>query len=433
MPDNKTVQNDLWNLISTFKGRVGYYDSFSSITHLFFLKYLVSYSDRFDNLTINSYKALTNFKRKLDTAKNGGEPLLISDFSDLFYTLDSEKLLSDMKLVDSLRKYDELFRNVDSQRALLRALEDINFESDNDFIGNFFELLVQECSRDARMTGESVSSKSLRDLSAALLNVSAEDDFLNCFSGYSSITLNIKDYKRYTGYEINKSTFMVSKMLLIMRGFKNTYLYNEDFLMSNVHESADKVFSDGPISMKYDNPVVQRELNVNTKDGDLLILYKVLDSIKVGGLGVIAVPGRVLFSDSNSYKDMRNKYVVNGLKGVISLPPLWSGTFVPTNLLVVEKGYKGNITFIDAKDLGINNRNNVNLREEDIKQIVDAFNQQTIIDNFSISVDRDKVVEKSNWQPNTYINYVSENEYRDIKEIDSELNSLYKELMDNIK
>jgi type I restriction-modification system DNA methylase subunit len=60
--------------------------------------------------------------------------------------------------------------------------------------------------------------------------------------------------------------------------------------------------------MKYDNPLVTKQpwfKEINTKDGDLLILYKVLDSIKEGGRAVIAVPGRVLFSNHPSYEKLR--------------------------------------------------------------------------------------------------------------------------------
>ena len=425
----------IWNLFDILRGTVGYYDLYSSATHLIFLKYLVSYSDRLDTLNVESFKALASFKRKYDNAKNGTEPLETGDINELFHVLDSNYVFHDMKLSDSIRTYDEIFRNQMYQRRILMALEEVDFESDNDFLGSFFEYLVMECGRDARMTGESVTSKSIRELVSALLSVNKNDRFLNCFSGFSSITLNIKEFGTYTGYEINQRTFIVSKMLLIMRGMEYANIINEDFLISDTHESANKIFSDGPISMKYDNPGLQYYFNVKTKDADLLILYKVLDSLMMNGTAAIVVPGKVLFSENNSFKEMRDKFVDNGIKALIALPPLWSGLSIPTNLLIVEKGYTGDVEFVDAKDFGskMKGRTNVVLSSEEVSRIVEAVNNKETINNFCVSASRQKVKEVNSWQPHQYIEMVPANSFRDINEIDTELDSLYEELKNNLK
>lgn len=425
----------VWNLFDSLRGTVGYYDLYSSATHLLFLKYLVSYSDRFDTLNVESFKALATFKRKYDNAKNGFEPLEEKDIKDLFNILDSNYLFHDMKLSDSIRTYDEIFRNQMNQRHILMALDEVDFESDDDFLGSFFEYLIMECARDARRTGVAVTSKSLRELAAGLLAVNKDDRFLNCFSGFSSITLNIKEFGTYTGYEINQRTFIVSKMLLIMRGIDYARIINEDFLISDTHESADKIFADGPIGMKYSNPGLQHYFNVKTKDADLIILYKVLDSLKKSGTAVIVVPSKVLFSENNSYKEMRNKFVNSGLKAVIALPALWPGLSIPTNLLVVEKGYDGNIEFVNAKDFGSRVKGNANvvLSNDEILRIIEAVNDEKSENNFCASSERERVREINSWQPNQFIEMVPEVNFRDTKDIDSELNSLYEQLKNNLK
>ena len=432
MAINERYSRQLYRLFDALLLSVGFYDLYSNATHLLFLKYLITYSDRLPNLTIDSFKALITFKRKYDNAKTGFEPLNSFDLRDLFLQLDKDSVFSDMRLSDSFSTYDVVFRDRASQKMILQALDDVDFESEKDFVGDFLELLVIECSRDAKMTGESVTGKSLRELSGDLLNVTTDDIFLNCFSGFSSITLNIKNFKQYIGFELNQKTFIVSKMLLTMRGMTNSTVINEDFLEADTKEIADKAFSDGPLSIKYYDLPIKEYFGVKTKDADLLILYKVLDSLKKGGTAVIAVPGRVLFSESGTYKQMREIFANEGLKAVISLPPLWSSTLIPTNLLVVERGYTGEVVFVNAKDFGTKSKNNIILSHFEIDEIVSTIKNHTQKSNFSATIERNKVIENNDWLPGKYIEFVSDNELTNFNKINTELFDLYEELKNNL-
>lgn len=432
MAINEKHSKQLYRLLDALLLSVGFYDLYSNATHLLFLKYLITYADKLPNLTIDSLKALITFKRKYDNAKNGFEQLNAFDLRDLFTQLDRDFVFSDLRLNDSFSTYEALFRNKANQRMIIQALEDVDFEAEKDFIGDFFELLVTECSHDAKMTGESVTGKSLRELSSELLNVTPEDTFLNCFSGFSSMTLSIKDFKQYIGFELNQKTFIVSKMLLVMRGIVNSLVINEDFLETSTKEMADKIFSDGPLSMKYNSLPIQEYFGTKTKDGDLLILYKVLDSLKKDGTAVIAIPGRVLFSESVTYRQMREIFVKEGLKAVISLPPLWSSTLIPTNLLVVERGYGGRIVFVNAIDLGLKSKNNTILSQFEINRIVSAIKNNIEEKNFSAVVEREKVIEVNNWLPSRYIEFALDSETNDLNQIKVELFDLYEKLKNNL-
>ena len=173
---------------------------------------------------------------------------------------------------------------------------------------------------------------------------------------------------------------------------------------------------------------------LQTKDGNLLILYKVLDSIRFNGTAVIAVPGKVLFSNHPSYIELRRRYLVEGLKAVVSLPPLWSGTVINTNLLVVEKGYNGPVEFIDAQNIGTKDRaRNVVLSKDDIDKIYDAYKNQIEIPGFSRLVKHMEINEKDSWQPTLFVEPIIERTTKNIEDIDAELNSLYEELKNNLK
>lgn len=432
------TQKQIFDLFNSLRGNVGYYNLFSNAVHLIFLKYLISFSDRFENLGIESYKAISAFKRKYDIARNGGEPLQQWDVDNLIRTLDSEYLFKDIRLSDSLRVYDTLFCDTSNQRAILRFLDDIDVEFSEEFLANFFEVLIQRCSRDVRATGESITSKYLREIAVKLLDIKPVDTVLNCFAGFSTLALSTPKDIHYIGYELNADAYVISKMLLTMLGVDYPEVYNQDFLLSETKECANKVFCDGPINMRYGNHYLMEfapwAKGLKTKEGNLLILYKVLDSIKSGGVAAIAVPGKVLFSNHPSYIELRKNYLNSGLKAVISLPPLWSGTAINTNLLVVEKGYNGPVEFIDAQNIGIKDRmRNVVMSEDDINKIYDAYKNQSNIPGFSRLVKHVEINEKESWQPALFVESVVEKEIRSVEDIDSELNSLYEELRNNLK
>ena len=134
-------QRQMFDLFDSLRGSVGYYNLFSNAIHLIFLKYLMSFSDRFENLGLESYKAISAFKRKYDIARNGGEPLEPWDVDELIRTLDSEYVFKDIRLSDSLRVYDTLFGDRANQRIILRILDEIDVEFSEEFLVNFFEVL----------------------------------------------------------------------------------------------------------------------------------------------------------------------------------------------------------------------------------------------------------------------------------------------------
>ncbi len=437
MTQDTKVQKQVWSLFDSLRGSVGYYNFYSNVIHLIFLKYLISYGDRFENFGVESFRATAAFKRKYDNARSGVESLTPSDIRDLFKALDSEHVFGDVELSDFLSGYNSLFGDRTNQRMIIKTLEDVDIEYSREFLTSFLEYIIQQSARDVRMTGESVTNKSLRQLAVNILDIKETDTVLNCFSGFSTLMFSMKEYGQYLGYEINVDSYVISKMLLTMLGVHNFNIVNQDFLMSDTHQIAEKVFSDGPLNMRCEDFMFKGAHwadGLKTKDGNLLILYKVLDSIKEGGTAAIAVHGKVLFSNHPSYTELRKKYIDNGLKAVISLPPLWSGTIVNTNLLIVKKGYKGQVQFVDAQKLGIVDRQkNYSLQENDISMIVDTLNNEKEVDGFSKLVDSKEVEKIDAWQPSRYVVVEPKQTVKDIKEIDSELDSLYAELRNNLK
>ncbi len=425
-------KRQLFRLVDALRIKMGAYNLYSNIVYLLFLKYVASCTDKLELSSVESYKIISIFKRKYDLARVGNEPLRFEDIYEVLSALDKDLKLGNLHFTDAAKNYYEMFSDESVQRDILRVLDEFDFDLNSDLLDDFFELVIQRCAVDVRKTIEFVTNKSLRLLAKQLLEVSENDVYLDCYSGFSSTLFDIENYGSYIGYEINLETALVSKMNLMIRQKNNYDIRVENFLEANTHAIADKVFSDGPISMVGNMPYLCNQFYIKTNDLDVLSIFKVFDSLKENGRAVITVPGKVLFSSSKGYIYLRKHLTENGLKAVVSLPSLWSRTAINTNLLVIEKGYNGDVEFIDAKNSGVLDRRFVTIPLDTIQKIAICIKEKANIPSFAKSVDYRDVICQGTWVPKNYIEVEIENNYREVKDIDHELKQLYLELKNNL-
>ena len=123
------------------------------------------------------------------------------------------------------------------------------------------------------------------------------------------------------------------------------------------------------------------------RNGDYAFFLHLIASLNSRGKGAIIMPHGVLFR-VNREAEIRRNLIRRGLiKGIIGLPPnLFYGTGIPACILVIDKenaSARSGIFMIDASrgftKYGPKNR----LREQDIHKIVDTFNKQTELPNYS--------------------------------------------------
>jgi len=136
------------------------------------------------------------------------------------------------------------------------------------------------------------------------------------------------------------------------------------------------------------------------KNGDYAFLLHILKSLKSTGKAAVILPHGVLFR-GNAEADIRRNLIRQGyIKGIIGLPAnLFYGTGIPACIIVIDKaGAKARlenpvsgIFMIDAskgfKKDGPKNR----LRDQDIHQIVDVFNNQLTTARYSRMVSFDEI------------------------------------------
>lgn len=159
------------------------------------------------------------------------------------------------------------------------------------------------------------------------------------------------------------------------------------------------------------------------KNGDFAYLLHIIRSLKRNGKGACILPHGVLFR-GNAEAEIRKNIIKKGyVKGIIGLPAnLFYGTGIPAAIIVIDKENANNrkgIFMINAGKGFIKDGNKNRLREQDIHQIADVFNNQREILGYSKMV---SVTEIENNEFNLNIpRYIDSMEKEDIQDIEAHL------------
>lgn len=428
MGEKNTQQ--IWSFLNRLRGIVGYYNFYSRAIKLLFIKYLLTFSDQLDIKEIQSYKAISEFKRKYDEARNGVFVIGKEDVIDLMTSVEFLKKDSNVRLADIAEDLNFLY-DEKTQKDVIISLDAFVLKNDGESIREIIDCLLYNSYNDVSKTGSFITSKALRKICMGLLDVKSDEIYMDCYAGFSSSLTEVKEMGRYIGYEINNEAALISVLTCIMMGIPEFEIKNEDYLFADTDKKADKVLSDVIFGYKREYSDLAKKYGVTTKDVDVLSFYKSYYSTKENGSVVLAVPGKFLFSTAKAYVDLRNRVTKEGLRAVVSLPPLWQGTSAGTNLVYIDKSYRGDIEFINA----------TKMRFGDKRESFEIFNTGNVIsavkeywigegENNCVSVDM--VLAQNTWIPDRYVNTEKKKDYRPVSEIDEELSSLYEQLRQNL-
>lgn len=138
------------------------------------------------------------------------------------------------------------------------------------------------------------------------------------------------------------------------------------------------------------------------KNGDYAFLLHILTSLNSTGKGAVILPHGVLFRGNAEARIRENLLKQGYIKGIIGLPAnLFYGTGIPACIIVIDKASAAarafsasgaaadsqqSVFMIDASRGFIKDGNKNRLREQDIHQIVDAFNREQELPRYSRKV-----------------------------------------------
>lgn len=134
----------------------------------------------------------------------------------------------------------------------------------------------------------------------------------------------------------------------------------------------------------------------------LCFIQHILWSLKDNGKAAIVVPTGFITAQSGIEKKIRQTIVDNHwLKGVVSMPSnIFANTGTNVSVLFIDKSNKdGKVMLLDASKLGTKIKDGKNqktvLNNDEVKKIEDTFINSEVVEDFSVQVTYDEIIEKN--------------------------------------
>ena len=180
-----------------------------------------------------------------------------------------------------------------------------------------------------------------------------------------------------------------------------------DFIVSNPPFKMD--FSDyqGSLNTKENNQRFFAGIpKVPNKATDKMAIYSlflqhIIFSLNAKGKAAVVVPTGFITAQAGIDKAIRQKLVEERmLAGVVSMPSnIFATTGTNVSILFMDKSNQGEVVLIDASGLGETVKDGKNqktvLTAEEENQIIEVFNNKQAVDDFSVVVSYDQIVNKN--------------------------------------
>ena len=337
--------------------------------------------------------------------------------------------------------------------AVLKGVAGLGFgqfhENKIDLFGDAYEFLISNYAANAgKSGGEFFTPQSVSRLIAQLAMHKQErvNKIYDPACGSGSLLLQAKKHfdahiieDGFFGQEINHTTYNLARMNMFLHNINydkfNIALGNT---LINPHFGDDKPFdaivSNPPYSVKWigtDDPTLINDdrfapagvLAPKSKADFAFMLHALSYLSARGRAAIVCFPG--IFYRRGAEQKIRQYLLDNNyVETVISLAPnLFYGTSIAVNIMVLSKHKTDNKTqFIDASKLFKQQTNTNILTDENIEQIMAAFDSKKNIDYFAQSVAYDKIAENDyNLSVSAYVEPEDTREKINITQLNAEL------------
>jgi type I restriction enzyme M protein len=328
-----------------------------------------------------------------------------------------------------------------------------------DVIGNAYEYLIKHfAAGSGKSAGEFYTPPEVSDLLSIILEPQEGDDICDPACGSGSLLMkcgkqirtNFDGSKKYAlfGQESIGSTWSLAKMNMFLHGEDNhkiewgdtirnpklidkktSGLLHFDIVTANPPFSLEKWGHEDADKDKYGR--FHRAIPPKTK-GDYAFISHMIETLKpvTGRMGVV-VPHGVLFRGSTEGKIRQQLIDENLLDTVIGLPDkLFFGTGIPAAILIFKKQKSDdNVLFIDASRAFKSNKNQNQLTEDNINNIIDAFKARKTQDKYAYLATREEIAENDyNLNIPRYVDTFEEEAEIDLNEVRNERLTLQNQL-----
>ncbi len=312
---------------------------------------------------------------------------------------------------------------------LCQLLEDFNDPELNlrpsrvgnlDIIGNAYEFLIRNfASGSGKKAGEFYTPPEISELIALLVNPKANDQICDPTCGSGSLLMKCgkliqkhygpNNHYQLFGQEAIGSTWALAKMNMFLHGEDKHQIEWGDtlrepkLLLNGQLQKFDVVVANPPFSLDkwgHDEAVkkdtfqrFKHGIPPSTKADYAFILHMITTMKPDTGRMAVVVPAGVLFRKGSEAKIRENLVKENLLSAVIRLPEkLFYGTTIGAVILFFQNQKPDhNILFIDATKGFKDNKSQNLLRQEDITEILNSFNNRKNIPNYAYLASQEEV------------------------------------------
>ncbi|MCI1581085.1 MAG: type I restriction-modification system subunit M [Clostridium beijerinckii] len=380
----------------------------------------------------------------------------VKDFRGVFNDIN----LGDSRLGNSTNERAKSLNNI------VKLVDSIEYKGNDgkDILGEIYEYLIGQFAASAgKKGGEFYTPHQVSKVLAKVVTEGVEksDELFTVYDptmGSGSLLLTVGQElpkgtpMKYYGQELNTTTYNLARMNLMMHGvsYNNMVLNNADTLESDWPDgpdpkgidhprSFDAVVANPPYSAKWDNDETKLKdprfgeygkLAPASKADYAFILHSIYHLNKIGTMAIV-LPHGVLFRGAAEGKIRETLIGKNYLDAIIGLPAnLFYGTGIPTVILVLKKSRENkDILFIDASNDFEKNKNQNNLRDEDIDKIIKTYKERKDVEKYAHLASIEEIRENDfNLNIPRYVDTFEEEEPIDLEEINKLLEQDNKEI-----
>jgi len=274
--------------------------------------------------------------------------------------------------------------------------------------------------------------------------------------GSGSLMLNIRQFIKnprmahFHGQELNTTTFHLAKMNLILHNVEQNqmrirngdtldedwptdepYMFNAVVMNPpySANWSADNKFLSDPRFERFG------KLAPKSKADFAFLLHGFYHLNEKGTMGIV-LPHGVLFRGASERIIRKTLLEMGAIDAVIGLPPnIFYGTSIPTVVLILKKNRsKRDVLFIDSSKGFEKQKNQNNLRHEDIKRIVDTYKKRKSFPQYAHLAKHEEIVSNDyNLNIPRYVDTFEEEEHIDIVTLSQEMAELNLQIKQNEK
>ena len=386
---------------------------------------------------------LTGILRSVEQSTMGHESE--DDFGHLFEDLD----LTSTKLGKTEEAKNSLIAKV------LFHLDQINFElknSSRDVLGDAYEYLIAQFASGAgKKAGEFYTPQQVSKILAKIVThkktklKSVYDPTCGSGSLLLRVTKEVKDVSNFYGQELNRTTYNLARMNMIMHGvhYRKFNIKQEDTLENPQHRDQrfEAIVANPPFSAHWSaNPLHTSDDRFSQygklapkSKADFAFVQHMIHQLDESGTMAVVLPHGVLFR--GSAEGHIRRYLIedrNYLDAVIGLPAnIFYGTSIPTCILVFKKCREDseNVLFIDASNDFEKVKNQNILTDENINKIIETFKNRSDVEKYSHNASLDEIKENDyNLNIPRYVDTFEEEEAIDLDAVSSELKALESEM-----